>query len=826
MRFILTSTLILLTNIVQSSEYIIRTKETGFYKISKNEIDKLGLHKSNISLGDVTINSATGERPYFFSSGKSRLKQNDNLIFFAETLKGEHTKQHLHDDDNGFRLSESKNKSNKKHWIYKTDSIEGLPVCKKTFISDHYEANKLLIRVTQQEYKTTPELWYWKKLNYLLKDGFSIPFDVSKSNGKSDLFLTTAFRSRNIDKRATDIPHHNIQILINGVLINSLQWDGKIQYVSDKLIIPKDLLNADNNTITFKVPKRKIDKKAIIDLTMLDYFKIDFEADLSKITASDSLTSDETCKVILKKNQFAYSETNKMFAFDSVEVTPNSRIFIGNEDKIKNPGIKKYSPIDSDLSETEYLMITHPLFKDSLKTLAEFYNNKGIKSTIVDTDQIYQKYSFGVRELYSIKDLIKETHTKSNGQLKYVLLVGDSSWDWRDYGKQNQYGNWASRLIGNNRNFTNFPHQESYTEEYSNRDFVPTGQFHSSEGHSASDNWFVSIVPEENQKGEDFIPDLAVGRFPVSTPDELDAMVSKTIHYTNNTKVGPWKSRVLWITNSNKRYQARSVRNSNILGEYGVSAHNIFPKVMDGDNFKVQETLSNSFDEGNLIVHFMGHGGKSIWRIGPPDIKKNRDLFTLDHISKLNNSNTLPFVMSMSCYSAPFDHPYADSIGEKFIREPKVGAIAVLAASWRNTPKDIFSRYILEGIYKNPDFSIGQAVLAGKRHFKGRTMVEMYNLLGDPAVHLALPTLKMISTLSGNEMKANIDTKAFKGKAKIELLDIDSTVLSSNEITVANTDFNFKFEKIPTECFQGRIYAWDSKQNIDAMSSFSCTTPE
>ena len=404
MRFKFISILVLLSNIVLSSEYTIRTKETGFYTISVNDIEKLSSNITNTSFKGTTIDSAAGEIPYFINSNKSKA---DNLIFFADALKGKHTKQHLHDDDNGFRLSQSESKKNTKNWRYKKNTFENIPVCKKVFTSDHYEANKLLIRVSQKEYKTTPELWYWKKLSYMLKKGFSVPFDISKTNANSDLILTTAFRSRNIDRRAKEIPDHEVQILINGVLVNTLQWEGKIQYVSDKLTIPKDLLKADKNTITFKVPKRKIDEKAIIDLSMLDYFQLDFEVNPAKITASDSLTSDKKCKINLNKDQFAYSKNNKMFAFDSIEVNPSSKVFIGNINETKKPGLEKHLPIESDLSETEYLMITHPLFKDSLKTLAEFYNDKGIKSTIIDTDQIYQRYSFGVRELHSIKDFIQ-----------------------------------------------------------------------------------------------------------------------------------------------------------------------------------------------------------------------------------------------------------------------------------------------------------------------------------------------------------------------------------------------------------------------------------
>jgi len=822
MRFTLISLLFFISNIAYSEDLIIRTQDTGFYQISKEDLNKLGFKKSKIHQGEINLSSAQGEQPFFFSSGKTKLSNPENLIFFADRLKGEHTLQHAHDDFNGFKVSKQNKNKNYKNWTFDKKATENLPVCKKIITNDHYENNKLLIRVNTREYNEFPELWYWEKLSYMLKEGYSVPIDISRIKNLDNITFTTAFRGVNIDRNAKDMPHHEVQIKLNGTTFTTLNWNNKIQFNSEPIKIPKELLKSENNTITFLVNKRKNGKKTIIDISMLDYFDLAYEIKPDTINENDSLSSTEHCQYGLETNQFAYSKYDKKFGYKSVPLNQDSQVFIGNTNNLTEVQTNPLSQINTDLSKVDYLMITHPIFSESIKAFADFYREQGMNVAIIDTEQTYQNYSYGVRELYAIKDLIKDTHSKGNGKLKHVLLVGDSSWDWRDSGQNNKYGKWANRIMSNNRNFNNFPHQAKYTEEFINRDFVPTGQYHSSEGHSASDNWFVSIIDEEKQKNEDFIPDLAIGRFPVSTPEESDQMITKTINYYNKSKVGPWKSRILWITNSNKSFQRTSVKTSNKIGDFGVSASNIFPKEMDGDNFKIQQSLASSMDEGNLIVHFVGHGGKSIWQIGPPDLKKNRDLFTLDHISNLKNSNKLPFVMSMSCYSAPFDHPYADSIGEKFIREPDVGAVAVLASSWRNTPSSSFSRYILENIFNNPKNSIGQAILAAKRHYKGRTMLEMYNLLGDPALRLAIPTIEMKSALKDQIVDVNIDTNSFQGHAKIEILDINSNVLSSKEIPVSDTQFSFKHNDQYTDCFQGRIYAWDSNQNIDAMSSFSC----
>ena len=91
----------------------------------------------------------------------------------------------------------------------------------------------------------------------------------------------------------------------------------------------------------------------------------------------------------------------------------------------------------------------------------------------------------------------------------------------------------------------------------------------------------------------------------------------------------------------------------------------------------------------------------------------------------------------MTCYSAPFDHPTADSIGEKLLREPGKGAVAVFAASWRNGPREEWSRALFQELLQGG--TVGEAIQRVKRRGLAPDLIRQYNLLGDPAMRLALP---------------------------------------------------------------------------------------
>jgi len=92
----------------------------------------------------------------------------------------------------------------------------------------------------------------------------------------------------------------------------------------------------------------------------------------------------------------------------------------------------------------------------------------------------------------------------------------------------------------------------------------------------------------------------------------------------------------------------------------------------------------------------------------------------------------------MTCTSAPFDHPTADSLGELFLGVAGRGAIGLLGASWRVPASRHFSDALLTELIR-PGATVGEAILRAKQREPNKALVEPYNLLGDPALTLALP---------------------------------------------------------------------------------------
>jgi hypothetical protein len=325
-------------------------------------------------------------------------------------------------------------------------------------------------------------------------------------------------------------------------------------------------------------------------------------------------------------------------------------------------------------------------------------------------------------------------------------------------------------------------------------------------------------------EGDDHSPDLAIGRFPVVEPAEVDAIVAKTIAYVRDPQPGPWHRSALWITNESAMFQKTSDELAGRLVREGYAAYKIYPKSEEASNELHQAAIQERLNEGQLIVHFLGHGGRHIWRTGPPDFRKNHDLFTLDHVSQLQPTNRLAFVLSMTCYSGPFDHPNQDSIGETFLRVPDRGAVGVFAASWRNSPARSFSQLIIDGL-TTPGTPVGSAIMNAKRQTQNRTLVETYNLLGDPAIPLAVPQGTVELTVEakggGTRVTGKVVGAKIKGEGVVEWVGEDLEVVHSERVNVKGKGFTVNVAPGLASRLEGglgvRAWAMDSRTGRDAV---------
>lgn len=801
----------------------------GVYSVSFEALSQHGLEPVD---ADRLMLTNRDEPIAFWIDGDddNRFGPKDRLTFLAQHLPGQYSYYNTESPYNVYRLEVGRG-GRKGQTIPATSSNDSDPA----YVVQHLEQDKLRVRFNFLRIESQTEVWYWERLSTLDRTPFALNVDlgrVSELDDRHPVSIKINLRGWSTAHADNGMPDHQVDVMVNGEPVGTAQWQGQDSTTLELDSIPANLLVDGNNVIQLSVPKRRFGEKnsLFVDVSLLNWIVLSYPFD-GTLTEGQIELKPTTARGVSLMNVPSgskfYTRGGKRFVIENnpkhVRVDETTVTLVAGE-RLRVPIVRRNEPSSllNRANQADYLMIAHSSLKEAVKPLADFHRKNGLAVDLIDVQDIYDEFNGGIVSAESIKAFVSHAyHQWSKPAPRFVLLVGDASWD-NQLGeeKDRNYADWTAgrdrpRWFGKNGS-------TPYVERFNDRNLVPTFQVPTFEGFAASDSALVSV------EGDDWYPDLAVGRFPVVTPGEVSAIVDKIISYAQQSnRPAKWRRNLLVITNDLERMQRKSdklIANNN---DVGLAATRVYPKEREKDNRQNISRLREALNEGQLLVHFLGHGGRYIWRTGPPDLKKNHDLFTLDDIDQLTPNTHLPLVLSMTCYSAPFDHPTADSIGEKFLRTPDRGAVGILAASWRNSPSPKFSQRLLAELTQQ-DSTIGEAIMRAKRGFRQKVLVETYNLLGDPALQLVFPRQGIQASAIGSEkqrgIQISVNLQAIQGlrdaEVLFELLDEDDHVLAQRTEHIDGTELAFVWPQVDLDAARRlRIYAWNDATGVDAIGS-------
>ncbi len=846
---------------IAAPNFKIFLSQPGVYRVTYEELREAGLTGGEPPSAGLGLSSAGQPVAVWVEDGGDRrFGPGDWFEFVGESLRGEVAYYHEYANFNVYVLRWDDPGPARMHRSeLAAEPAEGFQW--PYTVREHLEQDRLLPRFGSPG-QEREDLWYWAKLSHIDKEPFraAIPLLALARDSSRPVCLRFRFRawSKPLRKPDPEIADHRVEVSLNGVPVASGEWNGDTAYELIISRVPGHALRSDNNALEITVPKRMVtlhdEPEPLIDVVLLNWIEVTYprhpgigDEQVRLEPAEDAhrpwllVTAEEQTLTVygadgtriepaaIERWQIPEGRFHHIFSLPGAV-----RMFVVPEGALRKPPLvvlDRPSRLAEAGNQADYLMIAHSRLLAAIEPLAEFHRQRGLSVAVVDVVDVYDEFNHGILHPRAIRDFLAHAyHRWTRPRPRFVLLVGDASWDTKNERPDDvRYANWTYRhRTGDRGQFRRMPGKTlAALTELEHRNLVPTWHYFMSEGHAASDNWFVAV----DGGGEDFYPDMAIGRFPVTEPEEVAAIVEKTIRYASNEGMGPWRRNLLWIANENPGYQQQTDQLVEPLVRRGFAPVRVYPALEESSNERHQETISRSLNRGQLLVHFFGHGGRFIWRTAPPDLKKNRDLFTLDHLDQLAPTPGIPIVLSMTCYSAPFDHPNADSIGEKFLRLPDRGAVAVLAASWRNSPRAAFSRALLEEL-TSPG-TVGEAIMRAKQAYGFRELIEQYNLLGDPATPVAVPQLTVALTPTSPAahapvVAAAVETPRFAGEAVVDWLDADAAVIHSRSFMVAGPRFEFSYQGPPERLGTlalVRIYVWDSQQKIDGIGAVELTRP-
>ena len=343
----------------------------------------------------------------------------------------------------------------------------------------------------------------------------------------------------------------------------------------------------------------------------------------------------------------------------------------------------------------EYVVITVEELKAAAEELAAYREGQGYSTKVVTLEEIYDAFGYGVASPYAIKAFVRYAYAYWEEAPRYVVLVGDGTYDYKDY-----------KGYGDN--------------------VVPPKVVSTPHGLFESDGWYGDV------EGDDGVPEVMVGRLPVLTTGELTAVIGKIKGY--EAASGGWETQVGLVADDGDE-GGKFEEDSDALGGWipgGYVKNRVYLSELGLSGARSQ--LTTLWNSGLSLVNYLGHGGL--------DRFTAEGLVTSGDVGGLTNGEKLPVVLALTCAAGRYSLPGFDCLGEALVMREGGGAVAVWAPtglSMNDLAKRLDEGY-LRARYEEGETVLGEVVGRAMEGYgtnpEERYMLYIYNLLGDPALRI------------------------------------------------------------------------------------------
>lgn len=647
------------------------------------------------------------------------LGDGDTILFYGQAMTGAFTTRNVYwlsvGDSPGLRMAERDGRP-----------VHGYPLATVFTATLHAEEN--------QVYWQNPpngaghDHWFWKLL--AAPASADLPFTLTNLAPAGDAAVRVLLRGKTNDPAA---PDHHTRLRLNGALIDDQFWDGDGEYWHT-VVVSDSLLQAGANTLTVE----SVSTAAAVNSLYVNWLEV--EAHHTHTAVSDALDFyapgpgayrfDVTGFTTSTLDLWDITDAARPTRIVSATAIPTGLRFedttVARQRYVALAPAQRRAPAALTLDEpsnwrspahgADYIVITHPDFYTAAQPLVAWRQAQGWRAALVKVTDVYDEFSGGVFDPTAIRDFLRYAYESwTPPKPSYVLLVGDANMDYQDH-----FGtgtpNWVPAHV-----FETWPI-----------------------GETPGDNWFACV------DGDDALPDLALGRFPVRTAAEAQALVSKTLAYEGGSPPGDWTSRALFVADDDDlAFEAVS---EDLLGRLPTvyTATRVYARQYAAPANPATD-IRNAIHAGVGLVNYTGHGSVDNWGAWA-----GGRIWASTDVAELTNGGKLPFVTTATCINGFFAHPLDPRcLAEEFLLCAGGGAVGVWAPTGLGTPAEhqvlfghLYDAWFVDGVTR-----AGDATTLAKWRTAGGVsywdeILNTYTLFGDPATPVRLaPTYRLFLPL-------------------------------------------------------------------------------
>lgn len=558
------------------------------------------------------------------------------------------------------------------------------------------------------------DFWFWDYVNVnpdygLTRDTISVEFEAPVPSGENvEASLTVYLQAESSDDEIE--MDHQVELRLNGVLVGAGQWDGATAHTVHATF-DQSLLNDGTNTLEIHAPAGS---GISSELFYLDSFDLSYRRYLTAVgdrlkalaESRDSVTADGFTRPDILI--FDISDPRRPMIVESSSISSGTggysvtfatggglEFLLQPADLAETVTVERDRPssLSSPSNAAEYIVITGAGLEDEAEELAQYRRSTGLSTMVVRLQDVYDEFARGAVDPMAIRDFLATARDQWVVPPSFVVLVGDSSFDFKD---RLGYGGVL----------------------------LPSPMVSTPEGLFPSDHRLADL------SGNDGVPEVAIGRIPARTADQLTAYIDKLRVFEQG---GTWATTVAWVADAADEGGEFLADAENLVGVVppDIRVDRIYVDVLGAAG--ARQMLLDTIEEGTGMVHFLGHSNMQ-------QMGQGAGLLRSEDVAVLTNGDAPPILTAMTCSLGRFDRIVFDTLGEALLLKPGGGVSAVWAPTGLSFNRDglLLSRVFTDDVLRGTVF--GEAVRTSLRNYL-RTADDplshlpfLYTLLGDPAM--------------------------------------------------------------------------------------------
>ena len=352
----------------------------------------------------------------------------------------------------------------------------------------------------------------------------------------------------------------------------------------------------------------------------------------------------------------------------------------------------------AETNRIDYLVLTSRELEPAAQALADYRSGQGLRVGVATFEDVCDWMADGLRTPEAIPELLAFARATWAEAPWLVVLAGNGHYDYLN----------ALNLEANP---------------------VPPLLVQTADGVFAGD---ARLADADG----DGLPDVAIGRLPARTADELAAMLAKIQAYEAGFGEA-WQSELVLANDAADAAAGDFAAANAQLAALAGAAHPAQERI-DLNASPVaaaRSKLLRHFQNGAGIIHYTGHGGVANW--------SDKGLLKAADVNGLNNAARPPAVVALSCLVGRYEAPGVNSLGELLLRKSGGGAVATWGPSGlsRHDAAADLGAAFYRAVFQEGCGTLGGAILRARRRLPGDLFsadtLAIFNLLGDPALRIA-----------------------------------------------------------------------------------------